>query len=60
MRNVSNSVVSTLVRHLPRVLNAVGPTMDNKTYNSVRLLKLALKKLKKIDNGQQGYKERPE
>lgn len=51
MRSVSNNMVSTLVRHLPRVINAIDTSaLDLKTQNSVRLLKLVLKKLVKIEN----------
>ena len=50
MRQVPNSIVSTLINKLPSVLAMIDlHNVDNRTFNAVRLINKSLKRLKKID-----------
>lgn len=50
MTPVPDHIITTLVRCLPLILSAVRPDWrDTRTLNAVRLVSLALKKLKTIE-----------
>ena len=51
MRQVPNSIVSTLINKLPSVLAMIDlHNVDNKTFNAVRVINKSLKRLKKIED----------
>ena len=51
MRQVPNSIVSTLINKLPSVLAMIDlHNVDNRTFNAVRLINKSLKRLKKIED----------
>lgn len=51
MRQVPNDIVQGLIRHLPKILSVIDTrTVDNRTYNAIRLTKKILKRLDSIEN----------
>ena len=49
MRTVANNIVDTLIDKIPILIDNVDlRTANNKTYNAVRIIKKALKRLKSI------------
>lgn len=56
MRNVPNDIVSSLIRHLPVILESVD-TSNNRMYNAVRLTKKIIKRLQKIEYEQGNNKQ---
>ncbi len=49
MRQISNSDMRTILRHLPRILPAVNTGGDNRIYNSARLLYLLVRKWERAE-----------
>lgn len=53
MRQVANDIIDTLVKKLPVVIGCVDMSkLDNRTYNAVRMLKITLRRLNRINDKQ--------
>lgn len=53
MRQVANDIIDTLIKKLPIVIGCVDMSkLDNRTYNAVRILKITLKRLNRINEKQ--------
>ena len=53
MRQVANDIIDTLIKKLPIVIGCVDMSkLDNRTYNAVRMLKITLKRLNRINEKQ--------
>lgn len=51
MRKRPNDIVQGLIRHLPKVIGSIDMrSVDNRTYNAVRLTRKFLKRLEVIEN----------
>ena len=51
MRSVPNDIVTSLLRHIPLLIDRIEvPIRDTKLQNAVRITKKAMKRLKKIED----------
>lgn len=51
MRSVPNDIVTSLLRHIPLLIDRIEvPIRDTKLHNAVRITKKAMKRLKKIED----------
>ena len=60
MRTIPNDIVTTLIRTLPQILDNMDEEAVRKKLrlnNAVRLTRIIIKRLNKIENEQQGNKD---